>query len=161
RLDGELAGKGQVGDPEGHDRRGPGMLTRGEGALSPCGGGGVGGGGFLVDNGRGGGGGGGGPGLPLPAGPAGGGGAGGGEAALLGLAGVVLGIPLGLGLARLSLGPMQGILSDVFLPVQAERLQVPVATLLGAAAAGLTTALLAALAPSLRAAAERPSEAMG
>jgi putative ABC transport system permease protein len=165
RLDGELAGKGQVGDPEGHDRRVQDMLTGLKVAFSLCGAGALVVGLFLVNNalavgvaerrrdigilralgatrgqvGR----------LFL------------GEAALLGLAGVVLGIPLGLGLARLSLGPMQGILSDVFLPVQAERLQVPVATLLGAAAAGLTTALLAALAPSLRAAAERPSEAMG
>src|SRR5262249_45996079 len=42
-----------------------------------------------------------------------------GEAAGLGLAGAILGLPLGHQLARFSLGPLERIVSDVFLPLAA------------------------------------------
>ena len=83
-----------------------------------------------------------------------------GEAALMGLAGTILGMPLGLGLARLSLGPMQQILCDVFLPVQLQQLQVTAGTVAGTVAAGLATAVLAGLLPSAQAACDGPADAL-
>jgi putative ABC transport system permease protein len=79
-----------------------------------------------------------------------------GEATLIGLAGAVLGVPLGLALARVSLGPAQQVLSDVFLPLAPARLDVAPADLAGALAAGLGAACLAALGSALRAASEEP-----
>jgi putative ABC transport system permease protein len=84
----------------------------------------------------------------------------GGEAALLGLAGGLLGLPLGVGLARFGLCPVQQLLSDVFLPVEAAPLEVKAGTLLGALAAGVCTALLAALLPALKAGSVCPIEAL-
>jgi len=43
---------------------------------------------------------------------------------LLGLLGSVVGIPLGYGLARLALGPMHQVLSDVFLPLPWQELEM-------------------------------------
>ena len=72
------------------------------------------------------------------------------EAAVLGVAGISLGIPLGLGLARLSLGPMQHAMSDLFLALEAKRLHVTAGSLASAAAAGLATTMLAAVVPAAR-----------
>jgi putative ABC transport system permease protein len=83
-----------------------------------------------------------------------------GEAGLLGLVGSLLGAPLGLALASFALGPMQAVLSDVFLPMEVRQLEVTPANLLGALAAGVVTALLAALVPAMQAAAEEPADAV-
>lgn len=85
-----------------------------------------------------------------------------GEAMLLGLAGTALGIPLGLGLAELALGPMQQALRDIFLPMRAEHIDLGGLgrTVTSAVLAGLATAVLAALIPSARAAAEEPADAV-
>ena len=83
-----------------------------------------------------------------------------GEAVLLGLLGNMLGIPLGLGLARLAAGPLQQVLSDIFLPIDVQRLEVSVGTLLAAVAAGVIMPLLAGLAPALQAAAEDPADTL-
>ncbi|HXG13401.1 MAG TPA: FtsX-like permease family protein [Gemmataceae bacterium] len=83
-----------------------------------------------------------------------------GEAGLLGLAGSLLGVPLGLGLAHLALGPFQQILSDVFVPLQARRVEVTADTLVLAVVAGAATAMLAGLVPATRAAGEEPADAV-
>jgi putative ABC transport system permease protein len=82
----------------------------------------------------------------------------GGEAALLGLVGGVFGLPLGLGMARFGLSPVQKLVSDVFLPVETGALAVKPWALLSALAAGVCTALLAAVIPALKAASISPSE---
>jgi putative ABC transport system permease protein len=83
-----------------------------------------------------------------------------GEALVLGTAGTLLGLPLGLGLAKLSLASMNRILCDVFLPLPSTGFEVSAATWIGALVAGLATALLATLVPALQAAAEGPIHAL-
>ncbi|HTU22916.1 MAG TPA: ABC transporter permease [Gemmataceae bacterium] len=83
-----------------------------------------------------------------------------GEAAMLGLAGSLLGLPLGLALARFGLCPIKHLLSDVFLPVEAGTLDVNSWSLLSALAAGIGTASLAAVIPALKAASINPIEAL-
>src|SRR5262249_30810221 len=83
-----------------------------------------------------------------------------GEAVLLGVAGSALGIPLGIGLATASLGPMQRVLRGLFRPMQGGEVDTTPELLLTAALAGLATALLAALVPASRAAAEEPADAV-
>jgi putative ABC transport system permease protein len=84
------------------------------------------------------------------------------EAALLGLIGTLIGIPAGLGLAELSLKPMQRALEDIFLPMRAEHIDLSNLgwTFGTALIAGLATSLLAALIPSARAASEEPADAV-
>jgi putative ABC transport system permease protein len=84
----------------------------------------------------------------------------GGEAVLLGLVGGLLGLPLGLGLARFGLCPVQHLLSDAFMPVETGPMEVPAGTVLGALAAGVCTALLAAVVPALKAGSVSPIEAL-
>lgn len=84
----------------------------------------------------------------------------GGEAALFGLAGSLLGLPLGLALAWLGLRPVQQLLSDVFLPVEAGPMEVKPWALLSALAAGVCTALLAAIFPALKAGSVCPIESL-
>jgi putative ABC transport system permease protein len=85
-----------------------------------------------------------------------------GEAAALGVIGSGLGIPLGLGLAELSLGPMQRALQDLFLPMRAQHIDLSDLgmTFVTAALAGVTAALAAALIPSTQAATEEPADAV-
>lgn len=84
-----------------------------------------------------------------------------GEACLLGLLGAGLGVPLGLGLAEVSAGPLQQILSDLFLPLDgAARVQLSRADVMTAMTAGVLTALLASLVPALQAAREEPAAAV-
>src|SRR5581483_5310481 len=83
-----------------------------------------------------------------------------GEGLLLGIAGALLGLPLGMGFAHLALGPMHEILSEIFLPLPATRLQIAASTWISAAIMGLATVLLASLAPALRAACEDPVRAL-
>jgi putative ABC transport system permease protein len=82
------------------------------------------------------------------------------ESVLLGLAGGILGAPLGLGLAQMSLGPMQQVLGDVFVPLPAQTLEISLETLLVAVAAGVGAALIAGLCPACTAAREAPVEAL-
>lgn len=82
------------------------------------------------------------------------------EAGLLGLAGSAVGVPLGLGLVYVALQPLQDTLRDVFGPLTLQRLDYGPETLLGAAAAGVATALAAALVPALQAAYEQPADAV-
>src|SRR4029077_19574731 len=84
-----------------------------------------------------------------------------GEACLLGLLGAALGVPLGLGLAEVSAGPLQQVLSDLFLPLDgAARVQLTRANVATAMIAGVLTALLASLVPALQAAREEPADAV-
>jgi putative ABC transport system permease protein len=83
-----------------------------------------------------------------------------GEAAVLGLAGSLLGIPLGIGLAYLGLQPMQEVLRDIFFDIQADQVEVSTWLVALALAAGLGTAMLAALIPAISASRENPAEAV-
>ncbi len=83
-----------------------------------------------------------------------------GEAALLGLAGSLLGLPLGYALAWLSLGPMHQVLSDAFLKLPETTVRVSWLVMLLALAAGVVTAVLASLIPALQAADEEPADAV-
>jgi putative ABC transport system permease protein len=83
-----------------------------------------------------------------------------GEAMLLGCLGTAVGVPLGLGLARLALGPVQHMLSDLFFSLEASTVEMSPASLLLCAGAGVFTAVLAALVPALHAAAEQPADAV-
>ncbi len=83
-----------------------------------------------------------------------------GEAALLGLAGSLLGIPLGIGVAYLGLQPMQGVLSEIFYSLDASTVEVSQGLLLTALAAGVLTAVAAAAVPAFLASREKPAEAV-
>jgi putative ABC transport system permease protein len=83
-----------------------------------------------------------------------------GEAVGLGLAGALVGLPLGWVLVKFSLGPLERILSDVFLPLAAQRPELTAGTALEGLTAGVVMVLLAALGPTLRATAEPPIEAV-
>ena len=83
-----------------------------------------------------------------------------GEAALLGLAGSVLGLPLGYALAWVALGPMHRVLSDVFIKLPETTVSVTPAEMLLAVAAGMATTFLASLFPALQAAEEQPADAV-
>jgi putative ABC transport system permease protein len=83
-----------------------------------------------------------------------------GEALLLGLIGTLIGLPLGLGLGRLALGPVQKVLTDIFLPMAAREVEISPANLITASVAGLATALIAALIPSTQAAFQEPADAV-
>jgi putative ABC transport system permease protein len=83
-----------------------------------------------------------------------------GEAALLGLAGSLLGIPLGIGLAYLGLQPVQEVLKDIFSNIDARQVEVTRDLVGLALAAGIVTAILAALVPAMLASRENPAEAV-
>jgi putative ABC transport system permease protein len=83
-----------------------------------------------------------------------------GEAALLGLAGAVIGIPFGLGLAYLGLQPMQAILVDIFNNLHAHQVEIGPQLILIALAAGVTATVAAALVPAIQASQENPAEAV-
>jgi putative ABC transport system permease protein len=83
-----------------------------------------------------------------------------GEALLLGLAGGLLGLPLGIGLAHLGLSPVQRIVSKVFLPIHSGQLVLSPWVLVNAITAGVCTSLLAAVVPALKAASVNPIECL-
>ena len=83
-----------------------------------------------------------------------------GEAALLGLLGSALGLPMGWGLGKLTLGPLLGFLSDLFVPMNGASVEWSSSLMLIAVAAGTGTAMLAALIPALQAASEEPANAV-
>lgn len=84
----------------------------------------------------------------------------GGEAILLGLAGSLLGIPLGIALANFSLQPVQRVLSEIFMRIDARQVEVSGDLVLLALVAGTLTALVAALVPAILASNENPAEAV-
>jgi putative ABC transport system permease protein len=81
-----------------------------------------------------------------------------GEAAILGLAGSGLGIPLGIGLAYAGLQPVQDILSDIFFSLDASQVEISGNLLLVAVCAGFFTAVCAALVPAISASRENPAD---
>jgi putative ABC transport system permease protein len=83
-----------------------------------------------------------------------------GEAALLGLVGSALGLPMGWGLGWLTLGPLLRFLDEVFVPMSGTSLQVAPSLLAVALLSGVGTAMLAALFPALQAASEEPAAAV-
>ena len=83
-----------------------------------------------------------------------------GEAVIMGLIGALVGLPAGLGLAQLALEPMRSVLSEIFFTVKARAVRWDSATLLGALAAGVLTALVASLIPALQAASDEPADAV-
>jgi putative ABC transport system permease protein len=83
-----------------------------------------------------------------------------GEAGLLGLAGALLGVPAGVGLAHLGLDPMRGVLSDLFIALETSQVVITPETIVLASLAGILTALVAALVPAVRAAQEQPADAV-
>ena len=83
-----------------------------------------------------------------------------GEAAALGLAGSLVGIPLGIGLAYLGLQPMQGVLRDIYVDIEANQVEVGFGLMALALATGMVTAIAAALVPAVSASKENPAEAV-
>src|SRR5262249_4155946 len=79
---------------------------------------------------------------------------------LLGLVGAGIGVPFGVGLAQIGLGPMQRVFRDLFMDLEAREVVVTTGIVLFAVAAGVVTALLAALTPAIRASREEPAEAV-
>lgn len=80
------------------------------------------------------------------------------EAACLGIAGSLLGIPLGLGIAQLVVGPMGGALEEVLgRPSGDASIRLGWVNMIGAILCGLITAVLAAAVPAWRASLEDPA----
>jgi putative ABC transport system permease protein len=80
-----------------------------------------------------------------------------GEAAVLGSLGATCGVVLGALIGRALLALVSRTINDLYFVVQVNELALPVATLLKALAAGLGTALLAALVPALEVAGSAPT----
>jgi putative ABC transport system permease protein len=83
-----------------------------------------------------------------------------GEAALLGLAGSLLGIPLGMAMASAGLHHVQQVLSDMLSAVETTHVDVGPGVIALALAAGVCTAVTAALIPAIFASHDRPAEAV-
>jgi putative ABC transport system permease protein len=83
-----------------------------------------------------------------------------GEAVLLGLAGSLLGIPLGLLIAEAGLAPMQEVLNKLFFAMEADRVAVSADLIAVAVAAGVATAVASALVPAVLASRETPADAV-
>jgi putative ABC transport system permease protein len=83
-----------------------------------------------------------------------------GEALLVGIIGSLLGLPLGIGLAHILLGPIHEALSGVYLPIQDSEIRWSTGLLAMAAAGGQLTSLIAGFIPASRAASEEPADAV-
>jgi putative ABC transport system permease protein len=83
-----------------------------------------------------------------------------GEAVLLGLAGSLLGIPMGIGFAYLALQPVRGVLEEIFYSVNANYVEVDAWLIAAALLAGVATAVAAALVPAIQASHENPAAAV-
>lgn len=83
-----------------------------------------------------------------------------GEAAVLGLAGSLIGVPLGYLLGNIGVGPMQQILQDVFYSIEADGVEVSRQLILIGLTVGILTAVCAALVPAYQASQETPAEAV-
>jgi putative ABC transport system permease protein len=82
------------------------------------------------------------------------------EAALLGVAGAALGIPLGSWLANTAIDLVKDDLDTMFLNPDIRPTKLSTLTIVTAMAAGVLTALLAALAPAIQAANDEPADAV-
>jgi len=83
-----------------------------------------------------------------------------GEAAVLGLAGALCGVLLGVAIGRGLIALVSRTINDLYFVVAVNELSVPAATLAKALLAGLATALAAALLPALEVAASAPQLAL-
>jgi putative ABC transport system permease protein len=83
-----------------------------------------------------------------------------GEAAFLGLFGSFLGLPLGYALARIALGPLSRMISEVFAPLESPEIEISARTLWLAIASGMATTIFAALIPAVQASLEEPADAV-
>jgi putative ABC transport system permease protein len=83
-----------------------------------------------------------------------------GEAALLGLVGSLLALPVGYALAWVASKPMASMLSDQFVYATKMPVEVTPRLMLLAVLSGVAVAVLAALIPALRAAREEPADAV-
>jgi putative ABC transport system permease protein len=81
-------------------------------------------------------------------------------AALLGLVGAAAGIPLGVGMARLALELIREDLANMFTGTAVSPMVPSMNTIAMACAAGLATAVLAAVVPSIQAAYQDPADAV-
>lgn len=82
------------------------------------------------------------------------------EALIFGATGGFLGLPLGYGLARIAIGPIQQILSEVFLPLSGGDVRFTVDAWLGGVLIGIIASLVAATWPAMQMAGVDPREAM-
>ncbi|MBS0378017.1 MAG: FtsX-like permease family protein [Proteobacteria bacterium] len=82
------------------------------------------------------------------------------EAALLGVGGALLGVLAGIAIGHALVGLVARTINDLYFQVAVTEVTVPVATLVVAFAAGLATALLAALVPALEVAGAPPNLAL-
>lgn len=80
------------------------------------------------------------------------------EAAVLGVIGTALGIPMGIGLAHLSFGWIQSIFEGIFTRVAGGEVQTSTSTVITASIGGVATSLLAALLPASQTASEEPAD---
>ncbi len=84
-----------------------------------------------------------------------------GEALLLGLAGSLIGLPAGWGLASLVVSPLANTISDAIVPIDgAGSISLPVWLMAAAVAAGTLVACGAALVPAWQASREEPADAV-
>jgi putative ABC transport system permease protein len=83
-----------------------------------------------------------------------------GEGLALGAIGACIGVGLGLGLARVVLNAVGGVVSTLYVPVSPEHLIVPPRELIVSVAIGVTAAFVAAFFPARRAAFIEPASAM-
>lgn len=80
------------------------------------------------------------------------------EALVLGMVGSLLGLPLGLLLTQVALGPFSQLMSDFFVPLKRPNLTLTTNTLLLALGAGVATTILASLVPAVQASREEPAD---
>jgi putative ABC transport system permease protein len=82
------------------------------------------------------------------------------EAAVLGLIGSLLALPIGYCLAWLGLGPMSRAMNDLFMAAEVPNIELGWPLMGLAVASGVLTTVLAALVPALQAAGEEPANAV-
>ena len=83
-----------------------------------------------------------------------------GEAFVLGSVGSALGIPLGMGLAHLGLGPMQDAIGDIFAAMNLKQIELSYELIALAFCVGILSAVIASLVPAIQAAYDKPAEAV-
>lgn len=83
-----------------------------------------------------------------------------GEACVLGAVGAALGIPLGMGLAKLGLRPMQDAIGDIFASADLQQIHMSWELAALAFAVGILSAVIASLVPAIQASQEKPAEAV-
>jgi len=83
-----------------------------------------------------------------------------GEAIFLGLIGAIFGVPLGVGLAELAILQIEDVASAMFINDEIKLDRWNPVLMLTAMGAGMLTALIAALIPSIKAASDEPADAV-